>query len=227
MSFCGGGPRFPSLAGFGFPSLAGFGFPAPRRSRLPALRFPAPRRSRFSLARRLGFPSLGGSVSRGLAVRGVFLRPVPVCPCPPPLGWAGGGRRWRPPLRGSSCPRSPLILLETSQTFFWFKALAAAAAPARPLFGLPAAAPVRSAAVGLCAFSRPPAASGVFRFLFRAREKSLKKSPVEKMWKKIKKIPKMSIFLPPLCQKKEKCLNYFQKILDILPRMWYNIGKKT
>lgn len=233
------GCGFPSLGGSRFPSLpALFGL-------LRRLRFAAPslRGVAFSLARRLWFGGGGGcglplprplrfSLARGssaaaLAVGVFFLRPGPAALAR--LAWPG---RLRPPgggrPAGSPCPRSPLILLETSQTFYKFKALAAAATP-RPSSVWFGRGRRRSACV-----RRPPrlfvpaqVAAGVLRFLVSGARKKPEKSL---LWKKCGKIPKntkneyhSTDFMP----KKEECLNYFQKRLDKVMKMCYNIGKKT
>jgi hypothetical protein len=63
--------------------------------------------------------------------------------------------------------------------------------------------------------------------LFRAREKKPQKIACGKNVEKNPKNTKNEYVLSGFMPKKEKCLNYFQKTLDILPEMWYNIGKKT
>ena len=193
----------PSLVGCGLPASAAVAFARVCGGRVCPLRG-LPRLACRGLPRLAcrGLPSLGGSVFRGLAVVAVFLRPVPVCPCPPPLGGACGGRLRRPPLRGSSCPRSPLILLETSQTFYKFRALAAAAAP-RPSSVRFGRGRRRSACARrpLRLFVPAQRRRGFSAFGFRARKKARKKVFCGKSVEKFQKIPKMSIFRRFSCQK--------------------------
>lgn len=175
------GSRFPSLAVFG---LAWAGAAVCR-----------------SLAR-CGFPSL--AVRRRLAARGgVFLRPGPAALAR--LAWPG---RSRPPgggrPTGSPCPRSPLILLETSQTFYKFKALAAAATPR------PSSVWFGRGRRRLACVRRPPrlfvpaqVAAGVLRFLVSGARKKRKKAFCGKSVEKFQKIPKMSIIRPILCRKRK------------------------
>ena len=171
-------PRPPSLVWCG----RGLRFAAPS----PAAVFP---RARF----------VGGRPGRG----GVFSAPRARGPCPPGLAC-----RPRPPgsgrPAGSPCPRSPLILLETSQTFYKFKALAAAAAPRPSLFWFG-----RGRRRSVCG-RRPPrffvparGGGGFTLFGFGREKKARKKAFCGKSVEKFQKIPKMSIIRPILCRKRK------------------------
>jgi hypothetical protein len=198
-------------------------FPSLGRVSLPL----HPARLGFAPVTSLGYPrGVARFPPRSGAV--VFPRPAPAPPLPGLSGCVA-------PLRGACGSPLPLILLETTQTFFNFlfwspalpplpgfplaraRSLPLSHAPARVCPGIShparckgkAPAPAGRGLLGLSRLlsGQPPGKIKTFRFSVPF---------FGKLWKKMEKRKSFPQFSHRIC------LNYFHKILDKTRKMWYN-----